>query len=230
MSDLLIFRPEPGAQQTAARAAALGLDPVVAPIFAVQPLKWPAPAANDVDAVMLTSANAVRHAGPELKSFLALPCYAVGEATAREARAAGFADIRTGPGDGAALLEMARHDAIARVLHLCGRDHIDAVPGGMSVLRRLVYAAEPVLQLPVQAISALRGGALALLHSPRAGAEFARLVDVASADRSAIRIAAISAATADAAGEGWKQKAVAARPRDEALLELAFKLCKNVAR
>jgi uroporphyrinogen-III synthase len=54
------------------------------------------------DAVMLTSANAARLAGDAMASFTALPCYAVGEASAAAAADAGFADIRVGPSDGAA--------------------------------------------------------------------------------------------------------------------------------
>ncbi|MEA3064722.1 MAG: hypothetical protein QOJ27_1168, partial [Sphingomonadales bacterium] len=47
-----------------------------------------------------------------------------------------------------------------------------------------------------------------------------------AAGKGSIRVAAISAAAAEAAGEGWAAKAVAAAPRDQALLELAAKLCK----
>jgi uroporphyrinogen-III synthase len=71
----------------------------------------------------------------------------------------------------------------------------------------------------------MAAGALALVHSPRAGALLARLV----ADRDAVAVAAISDAASDAAGEGWRAKAVAAAPSDEALLELAAKLCQIAA-
>jgi uroporphyrinogen-III synthase len=64
---------------------------------------------------------------------------------------------------------------------------------------------------------------LALLHSPRAAALFAGL----AGDRSRIRVAAISLRTARAAGEGWQSVAVAPRPRDQALLELAAELCQK---
>jgi uroporphyrinogen-III synthase len=46
-------------------------------------------------------------------------------------------------------------------------------------------------------------------------------------DRGALRIAAISAAAAEAAGEGWARKEVAPSPRDEALLEVARALCQS---
>jgi uroporphyrinogen-III synthase len=69
----------------------------------------------------------------------------------------------------------------------------------------------------------LEGPAVAMVHSPRVAARFAQL----AGDKGAIALAAISAAAAEAAGEGWRSKAVAAAPRDEALLELAAKLCNT---
>ena len=80
--------------------------------------------------MLLTSANAPRHGGDAMTPFLGLPCYAVGESTAEAARAAGFTDIRTGPSDGAALVEMAAADGIASAVHFCGREHVVAPPSG----------------------------------------------------------------------------------------------------
>jgi uroporphyrinogen-III synthase len=48
-------------------------------------------------------------------------------------------------------------------------------------------------------------------------------------NRGALRIAAISQAAADAAGLGWASVHVAEQPRDQALLELAARLCKTDA-
>ncbi|HEX5181854.1 MAG TPA: uroporphyrinogen-III synthase [Allosphingosinicella sp.] len=216
---LLILRPQPGAEETAARARALGLDPVVAPLFATRPLAWDPPDPAGFDAVLLTSANAAREAGPALSHFRALPCWAVGAATAAAARAAGFADVRTGASDGTALVQAAAAAGIARVLHLHGREHVALVWPGLRVESRTVYAAEAAEALP-EAVRALRGP-VALIHSPRAGARFAALAP----DKGGIALAAISRAAAAAAGSGWAEIAVAAAPRDEALLELAAKLC-----
>ncbi|HEV7659027.1 MAG TPA: uroporphyrinogen-III synthase [Allosphingosinicella sp.] len=215
---VLVLRPQPGADETAARARALGLEVVVAPLFAVRPLAWTPPDPAGFDAVMLTSASAARQASDGLTPFKSLPCYAVGEATAAAAQEAGFADIRIGPDDGAALLLMMAEDGIKSALHACGEDHLALGHPAIAITRVPVYAAEVTKRLPVAA-----EGALALLHSPRAAAVFAKL----AGDRSRIVITAISARTARAAGEGWRQVAVAARPRDEALLELAAKLCQN---
>jgi len=211
---LLILRPEPGASQTAERARAIGLDPVVAPLFAIVAVAGPPVAAGSFDAVLLTSANAARHAPAGLT---ALPCFAVGESTAAAARAAGFADVRTGPCDGAAAAAMMAAAGVGTALHLCGRDHLPVEAAGVAIARHIVYAAEPI---PLQPID---GPAVAMIHSARAGALFAKL----AGERVAIAIAAISPAAAAATGEGWAVKAVASAPRDQALLELAAKLCNH---
>lgn len=222
---VLILRPQPGADETAARAAALGLDPVVAPLFTVRPSPWTPPEPDAFDAIMLTSANAARHGGPGLAGLTVAPCYAVGEASAAAARAAGFADVRVGPEDGVALMMMMESDGIGRALHLCGADHVTLEPAEIRISRIPVYAAEPIAALPAEGWAALEAGAVALLHSPRAARLFASFV----ADRAGIDVAAISARTMRALGDGWRRREIADRPRDQALLELAAKLCQTGA-
>ena len=221
---VLILRPQPGADESAARARALGLEAVVAPLFEVRPLAWSGPDPGSVDAVMLTSANAARHAGTGLAAFAGLPCYAVGEATAAAARAAGFDHVRTGPDDGAALVATMAGDGVMTAFHPCGRERIPLDRRGIRLIEIPVYAAKATGRLAPEAGTALAQGAWALLHSPRAAARFGRLV---GEGRGRVGIAAISPAVAAAAGEGWREVAVAPRPRDEALLELAAKLCQT---
>jgi uroporphyrinogen-III synthase len=219
---VLIVRPLPGASATEKRASELGLRPVVAPIFSIRPLDWEAPDPSGYDAVLLTSANAARHGGTKVAQFTHLPCYAVGEATAAAARQAGFTDIRVGRADGAAAVAAMAEDRVTRALHLCGLEYVELARHGIAIEDLPVYAADGLNALPAEAEAAIAEGALILVHSPRAGALLARLVP----DRSKTRLAAISAATADSAGGGWRSKTVAAAPRDEALLELAAKLCQ----
>ena len=215
---VLILRPQPGADETAARARALGLEPVVAPLFSVRPLAWTPPDPGRFDAVMLTSASAARQAADGLAAFRSLPCYAVGEATAAAAGEAGFTDIRVGPDDGKALLLMMAEDEVRTAFHACGQDHLALGHPDVAITRVPVYAAEAAGRLPAPA-----EGLLALLHSPRAATLFAGL----AGDKSRIRLAAISAKTARAAGEGWQSVSLAPRPRDQALLELAVQLCQK---
>jgi uroporphyrinogen-III synthase len=202
----------------------MGLEAIVAPLFHLRPVQWEAPDTSEVDSVLLTSANACRLGGDQVAAFADLPCYAVGEATADAARSAGFREVRTGPGNGAAALRMMIADGAERPLHLCARDHLPL--GSPRILRRIVYAADAVSALPPAAVGAVRDGAVALVHSPRAASLFAKLVDLAGLDRSGTCLVAISDAAAAPAGFGWRKVATAPRPRDQALLELAAKLCK----
>jgi uroporphyrinogen-III synthase len=223
--DLLILRPQPGAEATRAHAEALGLSSLVAPIFHIVPLPWAAPPAEDYQAIVFTSAHAPRQAGPALADYRTLPCYAVGDASAEAARQAGFTDVRTGPSNAVALAALMRDHDIARALHLCGREHLALDLEGVD--RRVVYAADALPFLLPDAVAALRTGAVALLHSARVAAHFTSLVDGAGLDRNRIPLAAISKAAATAAGPGWQSVTVAPAPRDAALLEVAAKLCKD---
>jgi uroporphyrinogen-III synthase len=90
MKRLLVLRPQPGASATAERARSLGLDPALIPLFEIEPLEWTAADPAGFDALLLTSANAVRFGGDELKSLLPLPVHAVGAATAEAACEAGL--------------------------------------------------------------------------------------------------------------------------------------------
>lgn len=219
MRPLLVLRPEPGAEATCARARALGFEAIKAPLFRIVPLAWTMPAGR-IDAVMLTSANAVRHGGSAARA--GLPAFVVGAATAAAARAAGFRDVRDAGGDGAALLALVERERPGRMLHLIGRDHLPLDSATVEIVRRIAYAAEPVQALPAAAAAALAREAIALLHSPRAAARFAALADAAGIARAGIAIAAISRA---AAGSGWRAQAIAARPDDDALLAAAAELC-----
>ncbi|MES2754858.1 MAG: uroporphyrinogen-III synthase [Pseudomonadota bacterium] len=214
---LAVLRPEPGNAATAARVVAAGRRALRLPLFAVAAVAWdrPDPAAHD--ALLLTSANAVRHGGAAMAAYRALPVHAVGAATAAAARAAGFDVVATGEQGAAALAQQALAGGMSRALHFAGAERAVAVLPGVT-RTVIVYQSAPLTIAPA-ALSALTG-AIALVHSPRAGARLAELV----ADRSAIALAAISRGTADAAGAGWACVAVAPAPDDVALVATALAL------
>ena len=216
MRRLLVLRPEPGASATGAKAREMGLEAVAAPLFAVEPLAWEAPDPASFDGLLLTSANAVRHAGDGLSKLRGLPVHAVGEATADAARDAGF-DIAAA-GDAGVERLLGSIEADLRLLHLCGEDRHEP-EGPQEITTIPVYRAKAV---DTPDLSAARG-AVALIHSPRAGRRLAELVE----DRSNIAVAAISRAAADAVGPGWQSVDVAEQPSDDALLALAARLCNK---
>src|SRR5690606_36416651 len=123
------------------------------------------------DGLLLGSANAVRHGGVALESFHAKPVYAVGEATARAAEAAGFTVASTGPGALQALLDTLTPPL--RLLRVTGVEHVRvAPPPGIEIEMRVAYQSVPVA-LPDTLAARLGGGALVLLHSAVAARHFA---------------------------------------------------------
>lgn len=224
---LLILRPEPGASMTAKRAFDEGWRPVVSPIFRIEPIAWGSPAPDGYDALFVTSANAVRQAGKAVSAYAALPAYAVGDATARALKAAGFVDIRSGRGDAAMMLEAAAENGVKSALHLAGEDYRDVGHDAISIDRRFVYRSAAIDRFGEKALIALReGGGAVLLHSGRAAEHFARLCEAAKIPRGRIRIAALAPAVLAAAGPGWRGSIAAAKPDDAALLAAAARLCQ----
>lgn len=219
MRKVAVLRPEPGAGATLARARAMGLDAFALPLFAVEPLTWEVPDPQEFDALLLTSANSVRQACAGLHALQTLPVHAVGTATAETARAAGLVVATVGSRGVEDLLASLPHGL--RLLHLsgehrrapsCPRQQLTSVP---------VYRSAA---LPDPAGVQQLVGAVALIHSPRAGRRLAELLP----QRSRTALAAISAAAADACGSGWERVAVAERPDDEAVLSLAATLCEHL--
>ncbi len=196
MRRLFVFRPEAAAQQTIVRARELGLDAVSIPLFELEALDWSPQDAADFDALLLTSANAVKMAGASLDHYRALPVHAVGEGTAVAARVAGLGVATVGSGGVDCLL--AEVGPRLRLLHLCGEDKREPAVEGRSITSVPIYRAKE--RVDVTGLDRL-GGQVAVVHSPRSARRLAGLVDPGS--RATIRLAAISEATAQAAGDGW---------------------------
>lgn len=231
---VLVTRPEPGAAETAARVAALGWRPVLAPALVLAPREGLAPLPR-AQAILLTSRAAAR-ALP-----LPDPCppvLAVGEATAAAARARGFAPVSAAPGGDAASLAThvaERLDPRDGPLLLAvgagyARDLEAALRGrGFRVLRRVAYAARPAESLPEPARAALarQDVAAALFLSPRSAECAMSLLRAAGLGGTVPSIEALcisarvaKAAEAAAAPHHWQATRVAARPDQDSILQL----------
>jgi uroporphyrinogen-III synthase len=189
------------------------LEPILYPLFVIEPVAWELPRDGGFDAVLMTSANAARHAGAGLTAMCALPCYCVGEATAQAAREMGFADVRVGGGDAASTIPLLVADGRSRVLHPCGVDLRPFDPRGLRVEPIPVYrSAERGDAAILEALIHARAPAVAMVHSPRAGARLDALLSMAS--RTPIAVVAISEAAAEACGGGWREMLVATSRND----------------
>lgn len=228
MIPLIVIRPQPGCDVTVAAARALGLDAHGFPLFAVRPLDWAPPAPDCFDALLIGSANALRHGGPALAAWRGKPAYAVGRTTADAARAAGLEVIATGHGGLQAML-VALGPGHRRLLRLAGRERVElTAPAGVTIEERVLYASEPQ-PLPPALSALLAEGAVVLLHSGEAARHFAALCAAHGLERARIALAAIGPRVAAAAGQGWAALRAAARPDDDALLALANEMCQEHA-
>lgn len=226
---LLLTRPAVEAERTRRRFAAAGHTLVAAPVLAIEPL---------VTALDLTGVQALAVTSRQGLAALAdatprrdLPLYAVGDATAEAARAAGFTQVESAAGaleDLTALLAARIDPAGGRVLHLSG-ENIAGELGetlrskGIEVVRTPLYRARPVEELDRTALDELRGGRLdgALFFSPRSAKVFARLAVRHSLEQACGRLVAycLSAAVAErAAALAWRRLVVAAHPDLPSLL------------
>lgn len=186
---VLVTRPQPGAGATARRLDELGFDPVVLPLTEIRSLAVdPLPAATPIDAVVVTSTNALRYARPELLvPFLGRPCFAVGTETAAAAGKAGFSRVLAGTGDAIGLAHLVTDTMSpgAQLLYLCGRVRLSSLEDrlrekGMHVTIAETYDA-PEIAYPVDELAARLGSApldAALVHSARAAAGLAGLVSL----------------------------------------------------
>jgi uroporphyrinogen-III synthase len=225
---VLITRPEPGAAETAARVAALGFRPVLAPALTLSPR--PVAALPAAQAVVVTSPAAARALPAALH---ALPLFATGQASAEAARAAGFRDVAGAEGEAASLAELvaARCRPEAGPLLLAigegyGRELAASLRArGFRVHRRVVYAAREAASLPAEAEAALRQGMVgaALFFSPRSARAAMALIAGARLHEAARGIAALALSPRIASilrAWPWARVAVAEAPHQDRLLAL----------
>ena len=190
-----ITRAQPGAARSAARLAALGFEPVVAPLLTIRPLPDALSAAPDfatVAAVAFTSPNGVEAFAALTPGLRDRPVFAVGDATAEAARDAGFTDARSAAGDIHALTALIKASPIHGLILAPGAREpagdLAALLPDHKIQRLPVYAAE-------ETGAAAADFDAVLLHSPRAARALAAvLTPDAAARRLAVCISAAAAA------------------------------------
>jgi uroporphyrinogen-III synthase len=179
-----VTRGQPGADETAQRLHRLGHTPLVAPVLQVQAVAAGSVDLDSIGALAFTSANGVR-AFAALSDVRDLPVFAIGDATAAAAHAAGFARIDTATGDVATLARyiIARAAFCGVLLHPCAAQPAGDLVGalahaGLSARALQVYETVETQTLPPSVLDALLADRLEalLLHSPKAARAVVRLL------------------------------------------------------
>lgn len=178
---LLVTRPEPDAERTAAALRRHGHSVVTAPLVRIELIADAVIDDRPWAAILVTSANAAAAiAMHERKGALRdVPVFAVGNRSAAAMRAAAFADVVSAGGAAADLtrLVVERMKPNATVLYLAGEQRAGDLAGdlgaqGFAVHTVIVYRAVAAATLPQEVTDALAADHLdGVLHFSRRGAE-----------------------------------------------------------
>src|ERR1700677_1747120 len=235
---VLVTRPHPDDEATAAALRARGLEVLLAPMLRFEPVAFHDDLDANYGAVIVTSANSLRGIAPHLAGsrLLKLPLFAVGQRTAEVARAAGFDHVIAAEGDAAGLRDKVVASVRARelkkagtLLYLAGADLARDLAGdlgqrGFTVVTQTTYRMIPVAELPPAAREGFAANQVAavLHYSRRSARAFLQAARTAGVEISALALpqCCISAAVALVVRDaGATQVMVAAAPDENSLFE-----------
>ncbi|MCP8882824.1 uroporphyrinogen-III synthase [Devosia sp. XJ19-1] len=237
---MLITRPEPDAQATRDRLAALDIAADIAPLMTRQNLPGHLPPPDGFAAVALTSTNALRALSEtaSLEPLFDKPVFAVGDRTAHEARQLGFARVTAADGT---LESLATTIALARVggpvfypagKHLSGDLAHALAPHGLMVVTVPVYEMVAETALAADAIAGLAASAFGavLFYSRRTAEIFCTLVAdvIAPADRRNLPVICLSEnVAAPLLNHHFSRVLLADHPSEEAMLALSLAFARE---
>ena len=182
---VLVTRPHPDDEATAAALRDRGFDVLRAPMLRFEPVPFHDDADARYGAVIVTSANALRAIAAQLvdSRLLKLPLFAVGEHTASAARGAGFGQVITAGGNAAALRDLVLAAVKSKqlkkattLLYLAGADLARDLAGelgekGFTVVTHTTYRMAPASSLPREICDAFVANQVeAVLHYSRRSA------------------------------------------------------------
>jgi uroporphyrinogen-III synthase len=230
---LLVTRPQPEAERTAAVLRRRGHEVLVSPLLRIEPLPHAHIGPGPFAAVLVTSANAAPAIAGHARfgELLALPVFAVGDRSAEAMGAAGFVDVTSAQGDVGDLAPLAasRIPPGARLLYLAGVDRSGDLAGalsgrGFAIETAVVYRAVTEGTL-LPAVASAMEGVDGILHFSRRSAEmYVNAVRAGSLHDDAVRRMIHFCMSAQAAQPliqaGAADTRVAREPNEAALLSL----------
>ncbi len=175
---VLVTRPQPDGERTAAALRARGHHVLHAPLMRIEPVAADIPA-GPFAAILITSANAARAVAAHARrsALNGIPVFAVGRHSAEAARDAGFAEVISAGGDANDLARLvAARGAAGPLLYLAGEDRAGDLAGDLAAhdfaVRTVALYRAAAAAFPAALAQALKAGLLdAALHFSRRSAE-----------------------------------------------------------
>ncbi len=231
---LLVTRPRPEAERTAAILRARGHSVVIAPLLRIEAVIDAEIGAGPWAAILVTSANAgpAIAAHPRFPILRTLPVFAVGRRSAEAMREAGFAEVASADGDVGDLARFVaeRLPGGASLLYLAGAERAGDLAGdlaarGFAVETVVVYRAIAATSFAPDAVQAITDGIDGVLHySPRSAAAYvaaARACDLVAAAVAKPAQFCLSAHAAEPLAQtGATDIRIAPQPTEAALIAL----------
>ena len=229
---VLVTRPEPDGERTAAKLRGRGCKVLLAPLLRVEFIDRADLGQGPWGAVAMTSVNAARAIArhPRLAELSSLPVFTVGRRTADAARAAGFTAVTSANGNEADLARLIGAQGLTPLLYLAGENRsgdlvADVALRGVRASIVVVYRAAAVACMPPAAVAALAAGEVdGVTHFSRRSAEV--YIECAKAAGILDRALApfhycLSGPVAEAlAAAGAGRIGIAAKPEEAALVDL----------
>lgn len=233
---ILVTRPHPDDEATASALRARGFEVLRAPMLRFAAVPFQDDTEARYDAVIVTSANALRAIEPQLKGsrLLELPLFAVGEHTAAAARSAGFGQVTAAMGGAASLRDLVLAGVKSKqlkrastLLYLAGADLARDLAGelgekGFTVVTHTTYRMIPVSSLPPEICDAFVANEVeAVLHySRRSARAFLEAARAGGVEISALALPqyCISAAVASILRDAGATQVTSAVSADETAL------------
>ena len=232
---LLVTRPEPDALKLRAQLEEHGHEATVEPLLSVSFDDTDPINLEGVQALIATSRNGLRalKSHPLRAEARKLPLFAVGKATAAEARAMGFEMVVTGAGTAHELvahIASVSEPSAGLLMHLAGDKLAGDLKGdlelqGFRVVQPIVYRMRPATALSEDTVEQLAMGEIegVILLSPQTASIYAALIakhGLASAARGLVHFCLSQAVARRLQPLGIVRTEIAEAPRLEEVLAL----------
>jgi uroporphyrinogen-III synthase len=230
---VLVTRPRGDAELLAKQLHALGHTTIIEPLIDITFADGPPLGMNDVQALLLTSANGARAAADRIAER-SIHVIAVGPATAAEAIALGFAHVTQSTGEGVDALAKTVSDtlkpAAGALVHVTGTTTAGDLkaalaPAGFTVRTEQLYWARAATGFSKAFTGELTAGRInaATFFSPRTATTFVTLIQNAKHDTSCVNVTALALSEAVALPLRtlhFRRVLAAAQPNTAALLDV----------